>query len=146
MYLRDGGTFLRNHGGTASSNKMMDLLLLFSYNCSCRRLFCTKIIINSQSYHVQTWKIWLCDGGTFMLAPRYFYPRSFHCETDFFFNFYLVPKPINSLNSCFMMKKSVLKTFEPSLNFSKCVPQSHLYDFGNGTRYFTTLANLNIYV
>ena len=40
---------------------------------------------------------------------------------DFFFNFYLIPKFVDSLNICFVMKKSIIKTFEPSPNFPQFV-------------------------
>ena len=75
-----------------------------------------------------------------MLAQWYFLTRSFYLEKkyDFFFNFCLVPKLMDSLNSYFIMKKSIIKAFESSLNFSQFVPPSHLCDFRNGTRYFTT--------
>ena len=35
-----------------------------------------------------------------------------------------------------MMKKSIIKKFEPSLNFSKFVPPSHLCDFGTSLGLF----------
>ena len=140
LYLRKGGTFLRNHGGTASSNKVMNFLSLFFYKCSCIGPFFTKIKIYSQSYQVHTWKISLCDGGTFMLVPCYFYPRILYFKQNmiFFFNFYLVPILIDGLKICFMMKKSIIKTFETSEKNSKFVTPSHLCDFGNGTSYFMT--------
>ena len=78
------------------------------------------------------WDIYAC--------PTVFLTKKFSVwkKYDFFFNFYLVPKLINSLHSIFYDEKSILKTFDPSLNFSKFVPPSHLCDFWNGTSYFTT--------
>ena len=71
---------------------------------------------------LQWWDIYAC--------PTLFLPRSFLFKKiyDFFFNFYFVPKWIYSLNISFMMKKSIIKTFEPSQNFSKFVPPSHWCD------------------
>ena len=40
MYLRDGGTFLRDPGGTGSFNKMMKFVIAFLNKC--RGPFCTK--------------------------------------------------------------------------------------------------------
>ena len=43
-----------------------------------------------------------------------------------------------------MMKKIIIKTFEPAQKISKFVPPSHLCHFKNGTSYFTIPAHLNV--
>ena len=42
LYLRDGGTFLRNHGGTASSNIMMGFYCYFPLSVSTEVYFAQK--------------------------------------------------------------------------------------------------------
>ena len=63
---------------------------------------------------------------------------------EVFFYYYLVPKLIKSLNSCVMMKNSILKTYEQSQKVSKFVPLWHLYEIKNDTSYFMTSAHLNV--
>ena len=93
---------------------------------------------NMKNMTSRWWDIYACLR--LFLTKKFLFWKKY----DFFFNFCLVPKLIDSLNSYSMMKKSMIKAFEPSLNFSQFVPPSHLCDFGNGTMYFRTSVNFNV--
>ena len=93
---------------------------------------------NMKNMTLRWWDIYACP--MLILTKKFLFKK----KNNFFFNFYLVPKLIDSLNICFMMKNSTIKTFEPSQKISKYVPPSHLCDFGNGTSYFMTSANFHI--
>ena len=114
LYLRDVGTFKRNRGGIASSNKLKDCLLLFSFKCSWSILCKRKLFILTKNRTLGWWDIFA-------------FPRLFLTKI-FFFYYYLVPKLIKSLNSCVMMKNSTLKTYEQSQKVSKFVQLLHLYE------------------
>ena len=64
----------------------------------------------------------------------------------FFYNIYLLPMPIMSLDSSFMKENSIPITFESSLILSNFVLPSHFFDFENGNSYFTIKAHLNVMI